>query len=87
MLQTESEADLEVNSEHEKVREARLRRKAVRQGFWLRKSRRRDPQAMDYGQFLVVDPDTNTISAWNAYGGEWMSLDEVEEFLALPWAE
>lgn len=39
----------------EKVRENRLRRMAERQGLELRKSRRRDPRAMDYGRWYIVD--------------------------------
>lgn len=39
----------------EKVRENRLRRMAERQGLELRKSRRRDPRAKDYGRWYIVD--------------------------------
>jgi hypothetical protein len=38
----------------EKVRENRLRRMAERQGLALRKSRRRDPRAIDYGGWDVL---------------------------------
>lgn len=41
----------------EKVRENRLRRMAERQGLELRKSRRRDPRAKDYGRWYIVDID------------------------------
>jgi hypothetical protein len=37
----------------EKVRENRLRRAVARQGCKLVKIRRRDPQAIDYGKFLI----------------------------------
>ena len=37
----------------EKVRENRLRRMAKRQGLALSKSRRRDPLAIDYGQWRL----------------------------------
>jgi len=57
----------------EKVRENRLRRAAERQGLLLKKSRRRDPRAIDYGTYMVVDAVTNTLTA-----GERMTLDEVE---------
>ena len=39
----------------EKVRENRLRRMASRQGLQLMKSRRRDPRALDYGTYWLVD--------------------------------
>ena len=39
----------------EKVRENRLRRMASRQGLQLLKSRRRDPRALDYGTYWLVD--------------------------------
>lgn len=64
----------------EKVRENRLRRMADRQGFKLMKSRRRDPRAVDYGTYWIVDPETNHIEAGDpTYGG--MSLDEIEQWL------
>lgn len=43
----------------EKVMENRLRRKADRMGYQLVKSRRRDPDAMDYGLYALIDLDTN----------------------------
>lgn len=39
----------------EKVYENRLRRMAERQGLALSKSRRRDPRALDYGQWSLID--------------------------------
>jgi hypothetical protein len=39
----------------EKVRENRLRRMASRQGLQVLKSRRRDPRALDYGTYWLVD--------------------------------
>jgi hypothetical protein len=41
--------------ESDKVRENRLRRTAERQGLLLRKSRRRNPHAIDYGCFWLID--------------------------------
>lgn len=43
-----------VTSTAEKTRETRLRRMAERQGLTIRKSRRRDPRAIDYGRWWVV---------------------------------
>ena len=38
----------------EKARENRLRRKAERQGYKLEKSRRRDPDATDFGVYKLT---------------------------------
>src|SRR5262245_18862319 len=38
-----------------KVRENRLRRMASRQGLRLEKSRQRDPMALDYGKYRLVN--------------------------------
>lgn len=38
-----------------KTRENRLRREALRNGYLMRKSRRRDPGADDYGLYVLVD--------------------------------
>lgn len=63
----------------ERTREQRLRRMAERYGLGLQKSRRRDPRALDYNKWWVVDPyNGNLIRA----GGQWgMSLDDVEAWL------
>jgi hypothetical protein len=39
-----------------KVLENRLRRAVARQGYTLRKSRRRDPRALDFGLYAIGDP-------------------------------
>ena len=38
-----------------RTREQRARRAAKRQGLALRKSRTRDPRALDYGKWVVTD--------------------------------
>ncbi len=69
-----------------KARENRLRRKALRQGLWLRKSRRRDPCALDYGKWSVCDAETGRALNAAIYAGfptdHALDLDEVEEWLA-----
>jgi hypothetical protein len=65
----------------DKVRENRLRRMAARQGFALLRSRRRDPRAVDYGLYWVVDESTSVVVAWGSYYENGMDLDEVEEWL------
>jgi len=62
----------------EKVRENRLRRMAERRGLVLKKSRRRDPQAVDYGAYWLVEAEGNFL----VYGDQWgTDLDGIEEFL------
>ena len=69
----------------EKVRENRLRRVAVRRGLRLVKSRRRDPQALDFGCYALVDASANVIvfGTW-ATGRLEATLDEIEGFLFPP---
>lgn len=69
-------------SDAEKVRENRLRRMAERQGFALTKSRRRDPRATDYGMFMIINAQTNTVvTGTEGTGRPNMSLDDVEQWL------
>ena len=65
----------------EKVRELRLRRMAARQGLRLEKSRRRDPRAMDFGRYMLVDTFTNTIVAGELNTPRALDLDDVEAYL------
>ena len=60
----------------DKVRENRLRRMADRQGLRLTRSRRRDPLALDYGAYWLVDIELNAVVAGDSNVG--MTLDEVE---------
>jgi hypothetical protein len=62
----------------EKVRENRLRRMAERQGLRLEKSRRRDPRAIDYGTYQLVDVYDNTLVAYGRQSGFGLSLDDIE---------
>lgn len=65
----------------DKVRENRLRNMARRQGLYVQKSRRRDPHALDYGAYWLIDTRGNFVVS----GGEWgLTLDQVEEFLTAP---
>jgi hypothetical protein len=62
-----------------KMHENRLRQAAKRQGVELRKSRRQDPRALDYGAWWVIDPNTNSIVAGDSTYG--MTLEDVERWL------
>ena len=65
-----------------KVQENRLRRKAARQGLKYRRSRRRDPRAVDYGRVWLADADTGAVVAeFTAGTANVPVLDQVEAFL------
>jgi hypothetical protein len=67
----------------EKVRENRLRRMLQRRGLSLLKSKRRDPKAIDYGGYMIVDASTNALVAGDSNGLTPFSLtiDDVEGWL------
>ena len=60
----------------EKVRENRLRAMAKRQGLEIVKSRRRDPRAIDYDCWMIVDSEGRLTTE-----RPMMSLDDVETVL------
>ncbi len=64
-----------------KVRENRLRRMAARQGLALSKCRRRDPNALGYGGWMIFDPYTTGIAAGGDPFPYSLDLDDVEQFL------
>lgn len=70
----------------DKVRMNRLRRMAERQGLSLAKSRRRDPNAVDFGGFMLLDASTNSVVAGGDPIPYSLSLDEAEAWLASPKA-
>ena len=61
-----------------KVRENRLRRAALGQGFVLAKSRTRKPGGRDYGRWWVLDAATLTTVAG---ASDRMDVDAVEGWL------
>jgi hypothetical protein len=62
----------------DKVRENRLRRMAKRRGYILRKSKRRDPEALDFGRYWLIDPSCGG----SVYSDEWgVELDAIEAWL------
>ena len=62
----------------EKVRENRLRRMASRQGLQLLKSRRRDPRALDYGTYWLVDASGVEVARGNVDAIEARLTGEAE---------
>jgi len=73
-----------VNDKDKKVRENRLRRKAARQGLTLTKSRLRDPDAVLYGTYMLIEASDHTVAftSWDLGGGYGLTLDEIEDYLS-----
>ena len=65
----------------EKVRENRVRRKLDRMGYRLTKSGRRDPKAVDFGGYMIVDAWRNVPMAGAQPYQYSMSLEDVEKFI------
>jgi hypothetical protein len=68
-----------VPSTDDKIRENRLRQMAARQGLRVEKSRRRDPRALDYGVFWLIEDRTNVLVCGDLDLGT--DLDEIEAYL------
>ena len=69
----------------EKTRENLLRRVAERRGMKLIKSGRRDPQALDFGLYALIDHTTGGAvnpALANRFTCSW-TLDQVENYLAV----
>ncbi|MCR8896517.1 hypothetical protein NWF34_06040 [Gordonia sp. GONU] len=64
-----------------KTYENMLRRAAARQGLRLAKSRTRDPRAVDYGTYMLVNATTNELEAWGLQSGYGLSLHEAHQQL------
>ncbi|OHV67896.1 hypothetical protein LCM4576_23550 [Mesorhizobium sp. LCM 4576] len=64
-----------------KVKENRLRRMAERQGLRLEKSKRRDPRAVDFGGYMLIDTQTNGVVCGSGAFPYSADLDEVERYL------
>jgi hypothetical protein len=64
----------------QKTRENRLRRKLSRMGYRLTRSRRRDPQAWDYGGYMIVDIWSGGVVAGAVPHAYSLTLSDVEEW-------
>lgn len=62
----------------DKVFENRLRRVAERRGLRLEKSRRRDPLAIDFGGYMLVEARRNTV----VLGGDGFAYSATLEQVA-----
>jgi len=65
----------------EKVLENRLRRTLNRRGYVLHKSRRRDAKAFDFGGYMIVDGNSDSVVAGSTPRAFSMSLQDVEAWL------
>ncbi len=73
-------------SSEDKVKENRLRRIADRRGLRLMKSRSRDPKAVDFGLYGLVDIQTNDLIN-PPIAGRWTcswTLEDVEDYFKEP---
>ena len=78
MIDQESEY---ITDQETKVKENRLRRIAQRRGYRLEKSRRRDPKAIDYDGFMLVDALKNfAVFGYHPFAYS-ASIDDVESYL------
>jgi len=69
---------------HKKTRENRLRRMADRRGLKIVKSRRRDPEAIDYGRYMLRDREESNTVVFGATpaGRPVATLDDIEGYLS-----
>ena len=65
----------------ERVRERRIRRMAERQGYKLSRSARRDPRALDYRKYSLIDLRTRTRLFVDELSDYAATLDQIEAFL------
>jgi len=68
----------EMNTTEAKTYESRLRRMAQRQDLRLIKSRRRDPNALEYGTYGLVDVETNGLATYGGPVSEGYGFDLIE---------
>lgn len=64
-----------------RVLEQRARRVAERQGLQLQRSRRRDPNAIDFGRYRLIDPRLNAVVHGAGNFDYELDLQGVVEFL------
>lgn len=65
-----------------KVLENKLRRAASRQRLRLEKSRLRDPRAIGYGTYQLVDVSTDTVASCGSEQGYGLDLHDVARYLS-----
>lgn len=65
-----------------KIQENRVRNMAKRQGLELQKSRRRDPKALGFGGYMLIDIATNTVITGADPYPHSLTLDDAEAWLS-----
>lgn len=65
----------------DKVQENRIRRKLNRLGLRLVKSRRRDPDAIDYGGYMIVDQNNGHVFGAGVNNTPEATLAQVDEWI------
>jgi hypothetical protein len=65
----------------EKVMENRIRRVALRRGMKVVKSRRRDPKALDYGGYMLVDVARNFAILGGSPNAYSATIEEIDAYL------
>lgn len=69
-------------TKEQKAHENLLRRKAERQGLRLEKTRRKDPDATDYGKWRIIDLTTGEAATIAGRQGKYdLTLEQVEAWL------
>ena len=63
------------------INETAFRRLATKEGYMLSKSRVRDPDRIEFGGFMLIDPDTNfaVLGSWPYISSA--DLDEVSNWV------
>lgn len=64
-----------------KVRENRLRRKLARMGLMLVKSRRRDPDSIDFGGYMICDENNHLVAGGSPVAFS-LDLEQAEGWIA-----
>ena len=73
--------DVERDEVAEKVLENRMRRALKRRGMRLVKSKRRDPKAFDFGGYMIINAENNTVVCGTDPMAFSLSLDNVAQYV------
>ena len=65
-----------------KVKENQIRRKLKRMGYILKKSRRKDPDAYDYGGYMILDLWSGVVMFASDPIPYCLTIEDVEEIVA-----